>query len=57
MKIGPNFEDKNRIREWAAEGLDAEAISVRVQVKADAVQIYLDSLNDTPVVEEDDEDE
>ena len=44
MKISTNFEDKNRIREWAAEGLDADAISERVRVKPEAVQAYLDSL-------------
>ena len=44
MKISTNFEDKNRIREWAAEGLDADAISKRVMVKPEAVQAYLDWL-------------
>lgn len=46
IKEGPNFEDCNRIREWAAEGLDAAAISQKVLVKPEAVQIYLDSLEE-----------
>ena len=54
MKISTNFEDKNRIREWAAEGLDAEAISQRVRVKPEAVQAYLDWLEASQAKETDD---
>jgi hypothetical protein len=44
MKISPNFEDRNRIREYVALGKDAAYISQCVQVKVDAVQRTIDWL-------------
>jgi len=44
MKEGPNREDQNRIKEWAAEGKNADQISGLLQIKVEGVRIFLDSL-------------
>ncbi len=45
-KVGPNFQDMNRIREWHEAGATPAEISNYVRVKEEAVVIYLDSLNE-----------
>jgi len=61
MKVGPNFEDKNRIREWYIEGKDAEFISQALKIEQDAVQREIDRLEaaeeDAPDPEEEEEEE
>ena len=40
-KISANFEDKNRIREWAAAGKSPEEISGLVQIETDYIEKLL----------------
>jgi hypothetical protein len=51
MKISPNWQDAKAIRAWADEGLNAEQISRKVNVEADAVQRHLDTYGADKVVE------
>ena len=44
LKVGPNYEDRNRIKEWAATGANAQVIGQKLQIEVKGVQIFLDSL-------------
>jgi hypothetical protein len=41
MKISPNYQDSNRIKELYAEGCSFDVISRKVNVKADAVERHI----------------
>ena len=41
MKISPNYEDRNRIKEMVAKGMAAEEISQRLRIKLDGIQRHL----------------
>jgi hypothetical protein len=43
-KAGPNFEDKNRIKEWLEVGASAPEIDQNLNIEEGAVQRYVDSL-------------
>ena len=45
MKSGTNFTDRNRIKEWHAEGASAEVISRNLKIKVEVVQGMMDSLD------------
>lgn len=45
LRVSPNFEDTNRIREFVESGVtDAETIGRNLGIKADGVQRHLDSI-------------
>lgn len=55
-RIGPNFEDENRIKEWLAVGVtDPVEIGSKLNIEAEGVRIFIDSLENVPVEEDDDE--
>ena len=41
-KVGPNFEDENRIREWAGKGKKPAEISDLLGIEEKAIKDYLD---------------
>ena len=43
MKISPNFQDSNRIKEMYAAGQSVDDISRRINVEAGAVQRHIDT--------------
>ena len=47
-KVSGNFEDKNRIREWAAVGKDAHQISDLIGVEADYIEKFLAAESGAP---------
>ena len=58
-RIGPNFEDENRIKEWIAAGVtDPAEIGQKLNIEAEGVRIFMESLSDVDEEPEDeDEDE
>jgi hypothetical protein len=40
-KVGPNFEDENRIREWREKGKSAQQISDLLLIELQGVEIFL----------------
>jgi hypothetical protein len=41
MKPGANFEDRNRIREWAEQGKDPEFISQALNIEVKVVRAFM----------------
>lgn len=41
MKTGVNFEDLNRIKEWAAQGKDATFISQALKIEARVIAKFI----------------
>ena len=57
-KVGPNFEDENRIREFLEHtDYTLSQISDAIQVEESAIKIYVDSLASVEPDKEDEDDD